>query len=55
MTNELRDRIAELVAHAWALGMMAGNPNTPARRADEMHREVEDQLDDLLDELDEAP
>ena len=56
MTNdELRDRIAELVAHAWALGMMAGNPNTPARRADEMHREVSNQLNELLDELDETP
>lgn len=56
MTNdELRERIEELVSSAWALGMMAGNPNTPSRREVELHAEVWNGLQQLLDELEETP
>jgi len=49
--NELRNQIEELVWHAWSLGMLAGNPNTPVRRSDELHREVHDELNRILEEL----
>jgi hypothetical protein len=54
MTNdELRERIEDLVTHAWASGLMAGNANCPSRQADILHREVFDEMNQLLDELEE--
>lgn len=54
MTKEqLKEKMESLVWHAWSLGQSSGRPTTPSRRTDEMHREVWEELNTLLEDVDE--
>lgn len=51
MHESLEQRIEELVMSAFHRGQMAMAPMTSPRRADELHAEVWNELQDLLREM----
>ncbi len=51
--ERLAERVEELVWSAMSAGQMMGNPMTPERRADELHAEVWQELQEVLRMIDE--